>query len=365
MAQGRTTTTGAGTTHGTGARSGDTSALAIAGVAPDEERLYRLLVTVGTSDVPHLADVLGDPADQVAGALRRLVQHGLAASHGDPPRYTATAPDVALAPRVLSTQTALHHATSAIAELAEEHRASTRRRHADQLVEVVTGQAALRQALRSLQLSTRSEILWFCRAGHVAMPSADNDEEFAMLARGVRYRVVYEQALLEEPGMIDSLVLGVQAGEEARAAPSLPVRLAVADGAVALLPLVPARDGVTEPTAALVRDSNLLTALIALFESYWADASPLLVGHAGDEGDHPLTVRSPAAPLGADERRLLSLLVAGVSDKAIATRLGLSTRTVQRRVSDLMALTGAQTRMQFAWHAAQRGWLTADGQPIP
>src|SRR5699024_4385162 len=131
---------------------------------------------------------------------------------------------------------------------------------------------------RTLQTSTRSEMLWFCRAGHVTMPSSDNDEEFAMLARGVRYRVVYERALLEEPGMIDSLILGVRAGEEARAAPTLPVRLAVADRSIALIPLVPVRDDVSEPTAALVRDSNLLTALIALFESYWTTASPLQVG---------------------------------------------------------------------------------------
>ncbi len=60
---------------------------------------------------------------------------------------------------------------------------------------MVTGTNAIRQQLRNLQLSTRSEILWFCRAGHVAMTSSDSDEEFAMLATGVSYRVIYEQAL--------------------------------------------------------------------------------------------------------------------------------------------------------------------------
>ncbi len=65
----------------------------------------------------------------------------------------------------------------------------------------------------------------------------------------------------------------------------------------------------------------------------------------------------PPDPLGATDRRLLALLVAGVADKAVATRMGLSRRTVQRRIQRLMELAGATTRMQLAWQAARRGWL--------
>ena len=222
---------------------------------------------------------------------------------------------------------------------------------------MVTGVEAIRQQLRTFQLSTREESLWFCRAGHVAMPSSDNDEEFAMLERGVSYRVVYEQALLEEPGMVDDLARGLRAGEVARAHPHLPVRMAIADRKLALCPLVPGQDGSGEPTAALVRDSNLLTALIALFDSYWAASSPL---HAADTGPGQVSLGevAPGGHVSADERELLSLLVAGVSDKAIATRLAVSNRTVQRRISDLMARTRTETRMQLAWQVAERGWLS-------
>jgi len=41
----------------------------------------------------------------------------------------------------------------------------------------------------------------------------------------------------------------------------------------------------------------------------------------------------------------------------VASRLGVSIRTVQRRISELMAVTGAQTRMQLAWQVSRRGWL--------
>ncbi|TQL70274.1 transcriptional regulator [Nocardioides albertanoniae] len=350
---------------------GTTPTLGVTGVSPDEEHIYRLLVSLGATDQKHLSDLMHRSAtspEALEAALERLLERGLVTTHGAPPRYTATAPDVAFGPLLLETQAAVNTASSAISELAEEHRSNARRHNAELLVEVVTGQSALRQALRNIQLSTRTEMLWFCRAGHVAMPSSDNDEEFDMLARGVRYQVLYEHALLEEPGMIDSLVLGVQAGEQARAVAQLPVRMAISDRTIALIPLVPVRDDITEPTAALVRDSNLLTALIALFESYWAAASPLRVGDAST--DPTLQVTSPTSPISAADRQLLSLLVAGVSDKAIASRLKVSGRTIQRRVSDLMALTRAQTRMQFAWQVSRRGWLSdqdhdREDQPHP
>jgi DNA-binding CsgD family transcriptional regulator len=318
-----------------------------------------MLVRLGHATASHLADVLGLDVAAVQGVLDGLEALGLVTTvDAHPPRYAPTPPDVGFAPLLRSGLEALDRAREVVAQLTDAHRASTRRRDANQLVEVITGAGAIRQQLRNLQLGTRSEILWFCRRGHVAMPSNDNDEEFAMLARSVSYRVIYEQALLEEPGMIDNLVLGIRAGEVARSAPSLPVRMAISDRSIALCPLVPGRDGITEPTAALVRDSSLLTALLALFDSYWAASSPLRVAVAPDA--RGISVVSPSVPTTGDERALLSLLVAGVSDKAVATRLGVSTRTVQRRISYLMAQTGAETRMQLAWQVARRGWLDDD-----
>jgi DNA-binding NarL/FixJ family response regulator len=46
-----------------------------------------------------------------------------------------------------------------------------------------------------------------------------------------------------------------------------------------------------------------------------------------------------------------------VADKAIATQMGLSRRTVQRHIQRLMTLAGAATRMQLAWQAARRDWV--------
>ncbi|WP_053205529.1 helix-turn-helix transcriptional regulator [Jiangella muralis] len=325
------------------------------GVTPAEEAAYRLLVRAGELDIADLAARL--PGADAAAVVDGLSGRGLVRRlPGGGERYAANPPDVAFGPLLLRGQEALDRARSAVAELAEEHLTTTRRRDAGQLLEIVTGGDAIRQRIRAVQLGTREELLWFCRAGHVAMPSEDNVEEYDMLARGVSYRVLYERQLLEEPGMIDDVAKAIAAGELARAAPTLPVRLAISDRSVAICPLVPRSDDSTEPTAAIVRDSNLLTALIALFESYWSAATPLRLSDGvavAGPGEGP----GPATALSGDERYLLSLLVAGVTDKSIATRLGVSMRTVQRRIRDLMALAGAETRMQLAWQMARRDWL--------
>ncbi|MEU8381258.1 helix-turn-helix domain-containing protein [Streptosporangium sp. NPDC048865] len=73
--------------------------------------------------------------------------------------------------------------------------------------------------------------------------------------------------------------------------------------------------------------------------------------------DGVLTEGTSPCPLGSDDLHLVSLLVEGVPDTSIATRLGISRRTVRRRVSAIMRLAGARTRTQLAWRAATEHWL--------
>ncbi|MFC8083610.1 helix-turn-helix domain-containing protein [Streptomyces sp. NPDC057340] len=332
--------------------------LEIAGLSPDEESVYALLVDFGRAGAADLAERDGMPVERMHRVLQSLTAKGLASpTDGSPPLYQAAPPDVALLPRLKRSADALDLAQHEAARLIESYRDTMRRRDAGQLLEVITGAEALRQHLRQIQTGVREEMLWFCKAQYVAMPSGSNTEEFEALARGVRYRVLYEKAFFDDEGAVDNVVAGVRAGEVARAVPQLPLRLAIADRAVAVFPLVAGgpHGSPEEPTTALVRDSNLLAALVALFERYWEDAVPLDVDDTGELSG----TDGPAAPdvLAATDRRLLSLLVAGVADKAIASQMQLSRRTVQRRVQGMMERANAATRMQLAWQAARRGWL--------
>jgi DNA-binding NarL/FixJ family response regulator len=318
------------------------------GLTADQERVYRAVLTMYRARPAAVAERVGLAVDVVARVLSSLHDLGLLSRTGRS-EYTPVPPDAAFGPLLLRGQEALEAARGRVHELVEAYRDGERRRDSVRLVEVITGAAAIRQQVMNLQLGARSDLRWFCRAGHVAMPSEDNTEEFEALARGVEYRVLYETALVEEPGMIANIERGVRHGEIARATSTLPIRLMIADSTVALCPLVQHTANGAEPTAALVHDSSLLAALIALFEAYWERGSPLRF----DGGpDSRLAGRVDAA-----EQQLLALLVAGVTDKAIATQLRVSQRTVQRRIYELMRRTGASTRIQLGWEAARLGWL--------
>lgn len=330
-------------------------------LAAREEQVYRLLMRLSSARPTEIAELASLPRSEVAALLVTLRGKGLATEvvgrAGQEPVFRALPPDVALGDALLHRQSALDSARQAVAALSEEYRAQTRRRNADHLVEVIVGRTALRERLRDMQNAAKDEILWFCKANPLAMAGTENTEESAALARGVRYRAVYERALLEAPGELESIADSVRAGEEARTLTILPVRLAITDRATAICPLVPDDDrGIVEPTAALIRSSELLDALLSLFESHWERATPIRPDDQIGSATGGSVVPGDLPGDGAD-RLLLSLLVAGMPDKSIASHLKVSRRTVQRRLDRLMMVAGVDTRTGLAYQAARRNWL--------
>ncbi|MQY40314.1 hypothetical protein SRB17_83470 [Streptomyces sp. RB17] len=319
--------------------------LGVLGLSDDEERVYRVIVSGYRSAPEEVAAQLGLPASEVVPVLQILLDKRFISRTSG--YFVPTPPDVALGPLLVDGQAELERARAAVAQLAQEYRSSALLRDSTQLVEVLTGAEAIRQQALSLQRDAREEMLWFCRDEPIAMTAGENDEEFRALARGVRYQVIYESALLDAPGATADLAKGLRAGERARSISRLPIRLAIADRSVALCPLGDETTG--EPTAALVRGTSLLVALISLFETHWERATPVRVDSLDGDG-----------PFDADERELLSLLIGGMSDKSIAKQLRVSPRTVQRRVHDLMRRAHARGRMQLAWQACKLGWLDDD-----
>lgn len=98
----------------------------------------------------------------------------------------------------------------------------------------------------------------------------------------------------------------------------------------------------------MVRGSLLVDALVRLFELQWEMAVPI-ADVAGPDDD--------AAALTEQERRLLAMLSSGMTDEAMARAVGLSHRTVQRRLAELARRVGAEGRFQLGVQAARRGWV--------
>ena len=334
--------------------------LAAIGLDEAHESAYRALVAVGAADVPDLARRLTIGEYDTERALRRLERHGLAAqSSARPGRWVAAPPGVALGALLTQQRHELEKAELAAALLAEEYRAQAAEPAVHDLVEVVTGAAAVSRRFLQLQLGASDEVCALVTGNPVAVTGPENHAEEQAADRGVEYRVVVERSVLDLPAGVTELTAALNRGERVRVVDQVPTKLVIADRSLALVPLT---SRTAEPAALVVHASGLLELLSGLFESVWRDALPLRLGAAKGAADDGFTEGTPDQPEAAD-LEILSLLLAGLTDASVAKQLDLGLRTVQRRVKRLMELTGVTTRLQLGWHAYERGWVARDRRP--
>ncbi len=320
------------------------------GVEAGVELVYRALVLRPAVTATQLADDVELPVDEVDTALATLVDTGLALHSGDG-THTAAPPAVALGALITDRRDGLRLAEQALVSLAEEHRAAVAGQSIDALIEVVTGIDPIRHRYQQVQQAASSELRSFVTAPFVAVKIGENAAEPAAVDRGVRIRAVLERAVLDEPGATAEVVDSLRNGLELRVADELPIKLVLADSDLALVPLTSALAG--EPGAVLLQRSGLVAALEALFESVWQRAYPLELSHLS--GVPATSEGEDGAPTAVD-RQILSLLLAGLTDQAVASQLDLSLRTLQRRLRHLQDLAGVQSRMQLGWYAARHDW---------
>jgi sugar-specific transcriptional regulator TrmB/DNA-binding CsgD family transcriptional regulator len=320
--------------------------LGVLGLSPDEEAVYRLLVGRATATASELATASGLPESAVDRALGRLVERGLATRLDE--RFAAAPPAVALGSLISERRAGLQAAELALVALAEEHRAAAAGRTIDEVIEVVTGVEAIRHRFLQVLQAARGQVRTFVTAPFVAVPPGENPAEDAAVARGVRFRAVVDKHALAQPGAVAETVSSLRNGVEVRVVESLAIKLVLADADLALVPLTVSAGA--EPGAVLLHRSGLLGALDALFENVWRDAYPLRLS-----GEDTLA-EAPAEGVTGLDRKILALLLSGLTDQAVAAQLDLSLRTLQRRLRHLMDLAGAESRMQLGWHAARNGW---------
>jgi hypothetical protein len=149
--------------------------------------------------------------------------------------------------------------------------------------------------------------------------------------------------VLERPGFLAAAREMAQIGEEIRVLPALPTRMFIADDQMALVPMHSQGED-RGFGALLIHPSGLLDLVSSIFEDYWRAATeflPIAAPPTTDDIDHDL----------------LHLLLMGVTDAAAAAQLGISLRTVQRRIAELMDTAGVTTRMQLGAEAVRRAWV--------
>lgn len=329
------------------ARSQPSSVLSALGLDREEERLYQRVLPLHGSDEGVVAAALGTTVDQLPEVLGPLVSRGIASVAGSRVQVLALPGVVAMmlereADEASRSRERLRELATAIPFLA----ATTTRPGPGEVEdlgaldgEVSRGGNAL-QLLTDLIQQSRGDLLWL-RPDAWRMPreSAIATVVAEAIASGRRSRAIYPvRALHEAP---DALRARAQAGEQIRVIADLPTRMFVIGSTHVVLP---EPLGFADEPRLLVRQRGLVEALTLLFELMWERAAPV-----------------PALDLGEarpDLRRfLLQQLAAGAKDEQIARTLGLSLRTVRRRVADILIDLGVDSRFQAGVEAVRRGWL--------
>lgn len=313
--------------------------LGAAGLGRTEAVLYALLLRRPGGTADELAAQLNMPVRRARAILGVLANHGLLSRIARrPERYLAEPPDAAIEPLLTRRQQDLQSARELAAELAEHvRRAAVPLGGGQETIELLEGRDAVAQRVQQLEQAASTEILSFDRPPY---HSTDNPSEVAGLARGVGYRAVYAREALDYPGRIDHIRAMTKQGEQARVFSPLPLKLFIFDRRMAILPVRPL-DPELAAGCVLVRTSALLDALHMFFELVWERATPIAL--------------DASQPIGADQQAdpaadgLVPLLAAGLTDEAAAHQLGISHRTLQRRIQALMKGLDAQSRFQAGY----------------
>jgi len=318
------------------------------GLSTGEQELYGLLLSRAPVDLARLRDLASDRpwVDGVPTMLTSLEELGLVARHpGAEPRYLVVSPDAAFDTLLAAQHRALDEARQWVRQLASRFDQAVPSPDPIDQVEIVYGREAMQRRWVEIQRSADREICGFDAPPYNANPATLNDIEIELLRRGVTYRTLYDRRALDQPGRLADLEYSLAAGELARVG-DVPMKLVLSDAPGALVPLH--REPGDLDAMFVVHDSVLLEALRALFDMCWERAIPL-----GVQQSPPPAAGEPSEL----ERKLLPLLAAGMTDRAIAAHLGRHERTIRIYVKQMMAKLDSSTRLQAGYQAIRRGWL--------
>ncbi|MGC5168395.1 hypothetical protein [Luteimicrobium sp. DT211] len=322
-----------------------------------DEAVYRVAMAGSGTTARAAAEVLGRPADDVDASLERLASRGLVVRSGREGRWAATPPELVLGPELARERERLRRAEEQLADLVETFHRERSPQAAGELVEIVEGRT---QGVRLAQIerAARHTLCAFQTGSNTVVPvSATLDPAWEPPAeepgpvddgtaagdpvrdeQGIRadlaYRLVVDPDYLREPGALQKLDDWVEAGQQVRVVSERLPKVMVADGEIALVKVAPA--------SAVVLHGPLAGLAQALFDAMWRSARPYMPRDGELDGS---------------DVQLLQLMLAGLTDAAMASQLGASPRTVQRRLRALMDAVGATTRIQLGGYAVRHGWV--------
>jgi transcription initiation factor IIE alpha subunit len=315
------------------------------GISAEVEAAYVALAPLSSASVDELSKLTGNTPDETRDILEELRRLGLATessmSWRPLPLLEVTSH--------LKVQRLSEIEMASVAAEALNSQLLAAGETQDDEVKILVGREAIVAAHRELLDSARHELCFFDKPPYVqARPDVTEEglhdaPEWQALERNVSLRVVYHPGF--DPDRLTELGLFARKGERARTAP-VPMKLILVDSHTALIPSMRSYNPGHELRASIVRHALLVEALQWLFEAVWDASVPIMASFSADN----------------DPRRqmLVSLLMTGSTDSAIANTLNINVRSVRRWISELMDELGVTTRLQLGAALVRSDWLRGD-----
>jgi HTH-type transcriptional regulator, sugar sensing transcriptional regulator len=261
------------------------------GLTSYEAKAYLTLIRRDSFTAAQVARQSGLPRQRIYDVLGSLVQKGLAVSRpGNVVKYAATAPELAIDLLLTSHRDELSRmerdARGMVNDLKPAFEAG--QAHTDPLeyIEVLRDRRAINERFAELQGAVKKEILVFTKPPY-ATPPQENVEGLEVIETHDA-RSLYEFSVFDEPAVMRGVQRFVEAGEQARFVPELPLKLVIIDETIVMFGMEDPVAGSADLTIVVVEHHSLARVLKTAFNAIWE------TGLTFDQAHDLLTARRAA-----------------------------------------------------------------------
>ena len=273
-------------------------------------------------------------------AVLRLLESGLLVHRAEEGSLAAVDPRIVarrMGERLRETGTGLlvqaQEVPQQLAGLSEAYEAAPCASERAGGVQHLTGLTEIRHRLLQIEADSTTERLsarrGFRLPDHLA-EGADRTRRF--IEQGGEAKVIYDASARTAPGTVEYATEATRWGMRVRVLDEPFTRMIVCDRRVAVVPAAP-----DNTVAAFIEDPAVVRQLVGIFERDWARAERVQWGSLRDPGGPPA------------HEQVGRLLAQGLTQRAVASRLGVSERTVAGHIARLRELYDAETLFQLGW----------------
>ncbi len=242
------------------------------GLTSYEAKAYLTLIRRDSFTAAQVARQSGLPRQRIYDVLGSLVQKGLAVSRpGNVVKYAATAPELAIDQLLATHRDELSRmerdARGMVTDLKPAFEAG--QAHTDPLeyIEVLRDRRAINERFAELQSAVKKEILVFTKPPY-ATPPQENIEGLEVIETH-EARSLYEFSVFDEPAVMRGVQRFVEAGEDARFVPELPLKLVIIDETIVMFGMQDPVAGSSDLTIVVVEHKSLAKVLKTAFNAIW------------------------------------------------------------------------------------------------